>query len=146
MKPYTHILFDLDGTITDPAEGITTCVRHALHCQGIEEENYQNLCRMIGPPLAEGFRDFYDMDEEHAWQAVRDFRELFAKIGVEKNIPYPGMKEALLRLRTPARCCALPPASRNRSPGPLPTGSAWQSALTLWAALRWTIPAPKRQR
>ena len=99
MKPYTHILFDLDGTITDPAEGITTCVRHALHCQGIEEENYQNLCRMIGPPLAEGFRDFYDMDEEHAWQAVRDFRELFAKIGVEKNIPYPGMKEALLRLR-----------------------------------------------
>ena len=99
MKPYTHILFDLDGTITDPAEGITTCVRHALHCQGIEEKNYQNLCRMIGPPLAEGFRDFYDMDEEHAWQAVRDFRELFAKIGVEKNIPYPGMKEALLRLR-----------------------------------------------
>ena len=99
MKPYTHILFDLDGTITDPAEGITTCVRHALHCQGIEEENYQNLCRMIGPPLAEGFRDFYHMDEEHAWQAVRDFRELFAKIGVEKNIPYPGMKEALLRLR-----------------------------------------------
>ena len=74
-------------------------MRHALHCQGIEEENYQNLCRMIGPPLAEGFRDFYDMDEEHAWQAVRDFRELFAKIGVEKNIPYPGMKEALLRLR-----------------------------------------------
>lgn len=99
MKPYTHILFDLDGTITDPAEGIITCVRHALHCQGIEEENYQNLCRMIGPPLAEGFRDFYDMDEEHAWQAVRDFRELFAKIGVEKNIPYPRMKEALLRLR-----------------------------------------------
>ena len=81
MKPYTHILFDLDGTITDPAEGITTCVRHALHCQGIEEENYQNLCRMIGPPLAEGFQDFYDMDEEHAWQAVRDFRELFAKTG-----------------------------------------------------------------
>ena len=74
-------------------------MRHALHCQGIEEENYQNLCRMIGPPLAEGFRDFYDMNEEHAWQAVRDFRELFAKIGVEKNIPYPGMKEALLRLR-----------------------------------------------
>ena len=99
MKLYTHILFDLDGTITDPAEGITTCVRHALHCQGIEEENYQNLCRMIGPPLAEGFRDFYGMDEEHAWQAVRDFRELFAEIGVEKNIPYPGMKEALLRLR-----------------------------------------------
>ena len=99
MKPYTHILFDLDGTITDPAEGITTCVRHALHCQGIEEENYQNLCRMIGPPLAEGFRDFYDMDEEHAWQAVRDFRELFAKIGVEKNIPYPRRKEALPRLR-----------------------------------------------
>ena len=99
MKPYTHILFDLDGTITDPAEGITTCVRYALHCQGMEEENYQNLCRMIGPPLAEGFRDFYDMDEEHAWQAVRDFRELFARIGVEKNIPYPGMKETLLRLR-----------------------------------------------
>ena len=72
MKPYTHILFDLDGTITDPAEGITTCVRHALHCQGIEEDNYQNLCRMIGPPLAEGFRDFYGMNEEQAWQGIRE--------------------------------------------------------------------------
>lgn len=94
MKPYTHILFDLDGTITDPAEGITTCVRHALHCQGIEEDNYQNLCRMIGPPLAEGFRDFYGMNEEQAWQGIRDFRELFARIGVEKNIPYPGIRES----------------------------------------------------
>ena len=99
MKPYTHILFDLDGTITDPAEGITTCVRHALHCQGIEEDNYQNLCRMIGPPLAEGFRDFYGMNEEQAWQGIRDFRELFARIGVEKNIPYPGIRESLLRLK-----------------------------------------------
>ena len=118
MKPYTHILFDLDGTITDPAEGITTCVRHALHCQGIEEENYQNLCRMIGPPLAEGFRDFYDMDEEHAWQAVRDFRELFAKIGVEKNIPYSGMKEALLRLRDAGKVlCVRPGHCRPVRPG-----------------------------
>ena len=74
-------------------------MRHALHCQGIEEDNYQNLCRMIGPPLAEGFRDFYGMNEEQAWQGIRDFRELFARIGVEKNIPYPGIRESLLRLK-----------------------------------------------
>ena len=71
MSRYHTVLFDLDGTLTDPAEGITTCVRHALHCQGIEEENYDNLTRMIGPPLAEGFAEFYGMDEAHAWQGVR---------------------------------------------------------------------------
>ena len=99
MSRYHTVLFDLDGTLTDPAEGITTCVRHALHCQGIEEENYDNLTRMIGPPLAEGFAEFYGMDEAHAWQGVRDFRELFARIGVEKNILYPGVREMLERLR-----------------------------------------------
>ncbi|MBS4786030.1 MAG: HAD-IA family hydrolase [Clostridiales bacterium] len=99
MYHYQYILFDLDGTITDPAEGITTCVRHALHCQGVEEENYQNLCRLIGPPLAEGFQEFYGFDEARAWEAVGQFRELFARIGVEKNIPYTGIREALARLK-----------------------------------------------
>lgn len=99
MNRYHTVFFDLDGTLTDPAEGITTCVRHALHCQGIEEENYENLTRMIGPPLAEGFAEFYGMDEAHAWQGVRDFRELFARIGVEKNILYPGVREMLEQLR-----------------------------------------------
>lgn len=100
---HPYILFDLDGTITDPAEGITTCVRHALHCQGVEEESYENLCRMIGPPLAEGFTEFYGFDEARAWQAVAQFRELFAQIGVEKNIPYPGIHQALARMKEAGR-------------------------------------------
>ena len=99
MAKYQYILFDLDGTLTDPADGITTCAKYALHCQGIEENSYENLCRMIGPPLADGFQEFYGLDEPRAWEAVAQFRELFAQIGVEKNIPYPGVQEALSSLK-----------------------------------------------
>ena len=95
MKPYTHILFDLDGTITDPAEGITTCVRHALHCQGIEEENYQNLCRMIGPPLAESFERFYGLSRAESERAVAYYRERFTDTGIFENRVIDGIPALL---------------------------------------------------
>ena len=41
-----YILFDLDGTLTDTAEGITKSVQYALEAQGIKEENLDNLTLM----------------------------------------------------------------------------------------------------
>ena len=54
---YTTILFDLDGTLTDPKVGITKSVQYALRCMGIEEPDLTKLIHFIGPPLAESFRN-----------------------------------------------------------------------------------------
>ena len=58
------LLFDLDGTLTDPKTGITGCVQYALHKLGIEEPDKDKLEPFIGPPLADSFQEFYGFDAE----------------------------------------------------------------------------------
>ena len=70
-----YILFDLDGTLTDTAEGITKSVQYALEAQGIKEENLDNLTCYIGPPLDESFQKFHGMTKEQAWEAVEKYRD-----------------------------------------------------------------------
>ena len=60
-----YILFDLDGTLTDPKEGITKSVQYALKKFGIEEE-CDNLTKFIGPPLDISFKEFYGFDSEES--------------------------------------------------------------------------------
>lgn len=98
-KMYHYVLFDLDGTLTDPKEGICKSVQYALHAQNIEEPDLDKLEPFIGPPLQKSFREFYGMDEEHAKAAVAKYRERFEKIGLYENKIYPGMKEFLISLR-----------------------------------------------
>ena len=62
MKKY--LLFDLDGTLTDPKIGITTCVQYALHSFGIEEPDLDKLEPFIGPPLRDSFMEFYGFTAE----------------------------------------------------------------------------------
>lgn len=92
---YTHILFDLDGTISDPKEGITKSVQYALGFFGIVEENSDKLEPFIGPPLKDSFMEFYGMDEKKALEAMEKYRERFAVYGLYENYLYPGMKEML---------------------------------------------------
>ena len=40
---YKYLLFDLDGTLTDSKEGITTSVQYALRAFGIEEPDLEKL-------------------------------------------------------------------------------------------------------
>ena len=70
MKHYSTILFDLDGTLTDPQVGITKSVQYALGRMGIEEPALEKLIHFIGPPLAASFRESYSMDQEQSVQAV----------------------------------------------------------------------------
>lgn len=97
MKDY--ILFDLDGTLTDPKEGITKSVRHALNHYGIQVEDLDSLCPFIGPPLAESFERFYGFAPETAREAVLVYREYFADRGWSENLEYPGIRELLARLK-----------------------------------------------
>lgn len=82
------IIFDLDGTLTDPKEGITKCVQYALADQGIQA-SLEELTPFIGPPLLDSFQRFYGLDPQQAQQAVQKYRERFSKVGKYENIVYP---------------------------------------------------------
>lgn len=94
----SNILFDLDGTLTDPAEGITNSVRHALDKMEIEYGPEMDLTRFIGPPLDESFRDIFGLEEEAIHKAIGYFREYFADKGLYQNYPFEGMAEMLQNL------------------------------------------------
>ena len=98
-KRYQHILFDLDGTLTDPMIGITSSVKYALSYFNIEVEDLRSLCPFIGPPLKTSFKDFYQFTDEQADVAIAKYREYFSKQGIFENTLYQGTDE-LLRLLT----------------------------------------------
>lgn len=92
------ILFDLDGTLTDPALGITNAVSYALKHYGIDED-YQNLLRFIGPPLVDSFMEYYGFDQEKAQEAIVYYREYFSDKGMYENEVYDGMENLLAALK-----------------------------------------------
>ena len=96
MKQY--LLFDLDGTLTDPKVGITTCVQYALASFGIEEPDLDKLEPFIGPPLKDSFMEFYQMDDAQAQAAVDKYRERFRDTGIFENRIYQGVPEMLKTL------------------------------------------------
>lgn len=101
------ILFDLDGTLTDPKEGITNCVKYALESFGIAETDETRLMRFIGPPLYDSFRDFYGFSHEDANRAVEKYRERFSDIGIFENEPLGGAVQTLKRLKKAGKRIAL---------------------------------------
>ena len=82
---WKRLLFDLDGTITDPKVGITKSVQYALEAFGIIESDADRLTPFIGPPLQESFEQFYQMSKEQAKQAVEKYRERFSTVGLYEN-------------------------------------------------------------
>lgn len=99
MKLKKYVLFDLDGTVTEPFEGITNCVAYALKHFGIEVEDKATLRPFIGPPLMESFQEFYGFSKEQAEEATRKYRELYNIEGIYQNELYEGMKELLAFLK-----------------------------------------------
>lgn len=100
---YQHILFDLDGTLTDSAEGITKSTAYALRHFNIEVDDLKSLEKFIGPKLQDSFMEFYDFTEEQAERAAELFQERFARIGKFENKLYPGMEELLQKLTASGR-------------------------------------------
>ena len=103
----SHLLFDLDGTLTNPKEGITKCVQYALHAFGIEEPDLEKLVPFIGPPLRQSFMEFYGFSEEDALKAVDSYRERFSTIGLFENFPYPGIAAMLQKLQNQGKILAV---------------------------------------
>ena len=96
MKQY--LLFDLDGTLTDPMVGITSSVQYALEKFGIHVRYLKELIPFIGPPLAESFQKFYGFSKEDAEKAIQYYREYYAPKGIFENEVYEGIPEMLAHL------------------------------------------------
>ena len=94
-----HILFDLDGTLTDPMMGITKSVRYALNYYGIEVKDLNDLLPFIGPPLRDSFKEYYGFDEAKANEAVEKYREYYKTDGIFDNKIYQGMVDCLQTLK-----------------------------------------------
>ncbi len=94
-----YILMDLDGTITNPKQGITKSVQYALKAMGIMTEDLDSLTKHIGPPLKDGFMEYYDFTEEEADRAVDKYREFYNIHGIFDNEPYEGMDRLLAGLK-----------------------------------------------
>ncbi len=95
---FSVILFDLDGTLTDPEEGITRCVNYALEQLGLGTWERSQLRCFIGPPLKEQFMEFCGISEEQANLAVEKYRERYRDTGIFENRAYPGIASLLEKL------------------------------------------------
>ena len=103
MSEFTHILFDLDGTLTDPGLGITNSVMHALEHFGIRTEDRSTLYKYIGPPLFDSFREFHGFSDDDARIAIDVYREYFSVTGLFENELIPGIPALLQRLKSAGR-------------------------------------------
>ena len=93
-----YLFFDLDGTLTDPFEGITNSILHALDRMGKDKPDKAWLGRFIGPPLILSFRKYFGMTDEEAERAQALYREVYSVTGLYENRVYPGIPEAVRAL------------------------------------------------
>lgn len=94
-----YILFDLDGTLLNTRDGIVISVQRAIASQGIQIDDLILLERHIGPPLKDGFIQFYGFNDEIATAAVKEFRKHYQVEGLPGTKPYDGIKDCLVGLK-----------------------------------------------
>jgi phosphoglycolate phosphatase len=96
---YNTILFDLDGTLTDPKVGILNSVKYALHKMNIAIPLEAELLKFIGPPIQQSFSEMFQLNEKEIVNAVRFYREYFSQSGMIENNVYDGIRELLSDLQ-----------------------------------------------
>ena len=102
-----YLFFDLDGTLTDPFEGITSAILYALGKMGMEKPERAFLGKFIGPPLTGSFREYLGMTGEEADRALALYREYYRDRGLFENALYPGIPEALAKLKSAGKTVCL---------------------------------------
>ncbi len=104
---FQYCLFDLDGTLTEPALGITNSVMYALKKYDIHVTDRSELFPFIGPPLADSFKKFFGFSGKQAFQAVEFYKEYFRDVGIFEIKLYDGIPEIPEILRNKSVCVAL---------------------------------------
>ena len=100
---YQTVLFDLDGTLTDPGLGITNSVMYALEKFHIKVEDRTTLYKFIGPPLKESYKKYYHLSDDEIDRAVTYYREYFSKKGMYENELYDGIVKVLKQIKDSGR-------------------------------------------
>jgi len=98
MSQFSHIIFDLDGTLTDSTQGIGNSIQYALEQMQIDGYSEEIINQFIGPPLQWGFKNVFGMNDRNTELAVGYFREYYAEKGLMQNVPYQGIYELLEEL------------------------------------------------
>ncbi len=96
---FEHILFDLDGTLTESAPGIVSSVRYSLEQFNIKDQTDSQLMRFIGPPLSESYSEFYGFNKEQCDIAIKYYREHYGVHGIFENSLYQDIPEVLEKLK-----------------------------------------------
>jgi phosphoglycolate phosphatase len=91
-----NLFFDLDGTLTDPKDGIVRCINYSLAKFGLPECEPSSIERFIGPPLKSTFRTLLNTEDEATLlQAIAWYRERYSSKGYRENYVYDGIPELL---------------------------------------------------
>ena len=99
LSSFTHLFWDLDGTLTESAPGIMNSARHALEYYGIRDVPESTLKKFIGPPLMDSFQELFGFSREKAYEAMGKYREYFGEKGLFENSVYDGIIETLQALK-----------------------------------------------
>ena len=94
-----HLLFDLDGTLIEPKEGIINSIRFAAQQMGIVPPVEEELHQFIGPPIMDSFQEKLKLSYEQAIEAVSHFRRYYAETGIHQNALFPDIAEVLHALK-----------------------------------------------
>ena len=97
---YSTLVFDLDGTLTDPAQGIVRCMNYALTSFDYMARPEHEITALIGPPLESAIAELSGEDDEFKIkQLVAAYRERYGEFGFAENTVYRGIYDVLDQLK-----------------------------------------------
>lgn len=99
-RPYTTLIFDIDGTLADASIGILNSVQFALSKLGMEEPDLQKLHPFLLSPVEECFKRLYHMNEKQVHEAMEHYRGHYKRKGIFEQKLYPDMAETLKSLKS----------------------------------------------
>ncbi len=94
------LVFDLDGTLSDPSLGIIRSMNYALSCHDFPPRSDAEIQARIGPPLEDTMAFFSEsVDDALINRLVGSYRERYMAIGYAENRLYPDIVNTLTTLQ-----------------------------------------------
>ena len=99
------LIFDLDGTISDPKDGVVKSINYALEYFNFEPKGANEIAKHIGPPLDVAFKLLANCDNENTITSlIKKYRERYSDVGYSENVLYDGIRDSLISLHKEQNC------------------------------------------